>query len=161
LIDSNNLRVYAGEGSSLNLLGGSNNISNSVTSTFSYNLGDNNISYNFFNKNECYSTQQSAVTFLRVYHQNIRGMKFKIDELLGTLCPDFPNVLCLSEHHMNPIELNTIIVNYYNLVAVYCKKILSKGGVCIFVRISVKYTNINLDSFCIDQIIEICTIKLQ
>jgi hypothetical protein len=29
------------------------------------------------------------------------------------------------------------------------------------VRISVKYTNINLDSFCIDQIIEICTIKLQ
>jgi hypothetical protein len=101
-----------------------------------------------------------AIKFLKVYHQNIRGLKYKIDELLSTLCPDFPHVLCLSEHHMNSIEMNTIIVDYYNLGAVYCRKILSKGGV-IFVHNFVKYTNINLHSFCIDQIIEICAIELQ
>jgi hypothetical protein len=57
--------------------------------------------------------------------------------------------------------MNTIIIDYYNLGAVYCRKILSKGGVCIFVRNCVNYTNINLDSFFIDHIIEICAIELQ
>jgi hypothetical protein len=62
---------------------------------------------------------------------------------------------------MNSIEMNTVTIDYYNLGAVYCRKVLSKVGVCIFVRNSIKYTNINLDSFCIDQIIEICAIELQ
>jgi hypothetical protein len=54
---------------------------------------------------------------------------------------------------MNSIEMNTIIVDYYNRGAVYYRKILCKGGACIFVR--------NSESFCIDQIIEICATELQ
>jgi exonuclease III len=38
---------------------------------------------------------------------------------------------------------------------------LSKGGVCMFMHNSINYVNINLDSFCVDQIIEICAVKLQ
>jgi hypothetical protein len=30
--------------------------------------------------------------------------------------------------------MSTIIVDYYNLGAVYCREILSKSGVCIFVH---------------------------
>ncbi|PNF26706.1 hypothetical protein B7P43_G03376 [Cryptotermes secundus] len=51
--------------------------------------------------------------------------------------------------------------DHYNLGAVYCRKILSKGGVCIFVHNSINYSNINLDRFYIDQIIEICAVKLK
>jgi hypothetical protein len=81
--------------------------------------------------------------------------------LPGNPSTDFPHDFCLSEHQMNSIEMNTIIVDYYNLSAVYCRKILSKGGICICVHNSVTYTSINLDSFCIDQIIEMCAIELQ
>jgi hypothetical protein len=35
---------------------------------------------------------------------------------------------------MNSIEMNTIIGEYYNLGAVYCRKILSKGGESIFMH---------------------------
>lgn len=96
-----------------------------------------------------------------VYHQNIRGLKHKTNELLRALCPDFPHILCLTEHHLNSLELNNITIDHYNLGAVYCRKSLSKGGVCIFVYKSLNFININLDKFCLDQVIEVCAVKLQ
>jgi hypothetical protein len=60
------------------------------------------------------------------------------------------------KHHSNYLEMNIITIDHYNLGAMYCRKILSKGGVCIFVHNSISYSSINLDRFCIDQIIEIC-----
>jgi hypothetical protein len=62
---------------------------------------------------------------------------------------------------MNSLEMNTIFVNYYNLGAVYYRKILSKCCVCIFMHISINDLSVTLDTFCIDQVIEICAIKLQ
>jgi hypothetical protein len=84
---------------------------------------------------------------------------------------------------MNSLEINTIIVDYYNLGTVYCKKILSKGVelvwlipnptvflavlnpgnacVCVSVHNSINYWNIKLDIFCIDHIIEIRAITFQ
>jgi hypothetical protein len=57
-------------------------------------------------------------------------------------------------------KLGLCYIDQYNLGAVNCRNSLSKGGVCIFVHNSLNYSNINLDSFCIDQIIEICAVKL-
>jgi hypothetical protein len=62
---------------------------------------------------------------------------------------------------MNSLERNIITIDRYNLGAVYCRKTLSKNGVCIFVQNSINYSNINLARFCIDKIIEICAVKLQ
>jgi hypothetical protein len=123
-------------------------------------LGDEDILYSHLNNNNCYFKHQRSTNILRVFHQNIRDLKYKTDELLSGLCPDFPHVLCLTEHHMNSLEKNTINIAHYNLGAVYCRKILGKGGVCIFVHNSINYSSINLDTFCIDQIIEICAVKL-
>jgi hypothetical protein len=64
------------------------------------------------------------------------------------------------EHHMNSLEMNIITIDYYELGAVYCRNSFIKGGVCIFVHNSLTYSKINLDKFCIDQIIEICAVKL-
>jgi exonuclease III len=97
---------------------------------------------------------------LKVFHQNIRGLKHKTNELINVLGPEFPHVLCLTEHHINPLERNNIIIDHYNLGTIYCRKSLSKGGVCIFIHDSVRYVSINLDRFCMNQIIEIC-VQLQ
>jgi hypothetical protein len=144
------------EGSSI----GEINILSATDSTVNYKLGDEYISCSHLNNNNCYSKHQMSTNILRGFLQNIRGLKYKTDELLHALCPDFPHVLCLTEHHMNSLERNSINIDHYNLGAVYCRKILGKGGVCIFVHNSINYSNINLDTFCIDQIIEICAVKL-
>jgi hypothetical protein len=85
---------------------------------------------------------------------------YKTDELPSALYPDFPHVLCITEHHMNSLEMNISNIDYYDLGAVFCRNSFTKGGVCIFVHNSPTYSKINLDKFCIDQIIEICAVKL-
>ena len=42
---------------------------------------------------------------LKVYNKNLRGLRGKANELLSQLYPTFPHSLCLSEHHMNHLEL--------------------------------------------------------
>jgi hypothetical protein len=37
---------------------------------------------------------------LTVFHQNIRGLRGNLNELISHLHPTPPHVLCLSEHHM-------------------------------------------------------------
>ena len=108
----------------------------------------------------CYSNHQASNNILSVFHQNIRGLRYKTDELLSALYPDFPHVLCLTEHHMDTLDFDLVTIDHFNLGAVYCRNTLSKGGVCIFVHNSLNFSNINLDRFCIDQTIEICAIKL-
>jgi hypothetical protein len=155
--DLNNLRNVEGDGSSTGVI---NRVS--INSTGSHKLVNEHIPYTYLNNNNNYYLKhQTCTNVLRVFHQNIRGLKYyKIDELLNALSPDFPHVLCLTEHHMNSSKRNTITIDHYNLGAVYCRKYLSKGGVCIFLHNSVNYFNTNLDKLCIDQTIEICAVKL-
>ena len=47
------------------------------------------------------SHQISRSIPLTIYRQNIRGLREKANKLLGQLHPSFPQVLCLTEHHMN------------------------------------------------------------
>ena len=44
---------------------------------------------------------------LSIYHQNIRGLRGKVNELISQLYPSLPHILCLSEHHMADCELQT------------------------------------------------------
>jgi len=57
---------------------------------------------------------------LTVYHQNIRGLRGKVNELISKLSPTLPQVLCFSEHHMSQVELQHTFVDSYNLEASYC-----------------------------------------
>lgn len=91
---------------------------------------------------------------LKIYHQNICGLRYKIDKLLSLLYPDFPHIICITEHHLNYTELSSIIIDNYKLCASYCRRAASKGGTCIYVTVKVK-TN------CSDFDIELCSIKIQ
>jgi hypothetical protein len=43
---------------------------------------------------------------LTVFHQNVRGLLNKSEKLKSFLSPDFPQVLCLTEHHLKHTEID-------------------------------------------------------
>jgi hypothetical protein len=81
--------------------------------------------------------------------------KKKTDELINSLFPKFPHILCLSEHHLKQIELDQTNLGGYKLGAAYCRKSLLKGGVSVFVHEKYNYLNVDLSKFCKDEDIEL------
>jgi hypothetical protein len=49
---------------------------------------------------------------LRIFHQNIRGLHRKVDELSTQWLKFPPNILCFTEHHLKDYE----IINKYQLL---------------------------------------------
>ena len=64
-------------------------------------------------------------------HQNIRGIANKTDELLISLSPNPPQIICLTEHHLRKEQINNICLDHYTLGTAFCRKIHKHGGVCI------------------------------
>lgn len=48
---------------------------------------------------------------LKVYHQNIRGLQNKTNELISLLSPDFSHIIYLTEHHLRNFELDCNFMN--------------------------------------------------
>jgi exonuclease III len=97
---------------------------------------------------------------LTIYHQNIRGIKGKIDEFLMSLPAEAPHLMCLTEHHLKEYELANTHIPNYKLGANYCRRNLKQGGVCIYVCESLKFSIINLSKHNKEQDIEIAAIQL-
>jgi exonuclease III len=97
---------------------------------------------------------------LSIFHQNIRGLFNKTEELLTSWSTEAPHILCLSEHHLHNHEINNTVIQYYNLGASYCRKTRKGGGVGIFIQENLTYSNIDLDEFCNDQDLEVCAVQL-
>ena len=68
-----------------------------------------------------------------MFHQNIRGLTHKIDEFLISLSCINPQVLCVTEHHLRPDEINNIHLGQYTLGTYFCRRIYKHGGASIFV----------------------------
>jgi len=73
---------------------------------------------------------------LKIFHQNIRGLRNKIDELILHLSECIPQVLCFTEHLLKEFEINNTCINNYSLGAYYCRKTRKFGGVGIFVHVA-------------------------
>ena len=106
------------------------------------------------------SSQVRGNTSLNIFHQNIRGLGNKTNELYCHLQQDLPHILCLSEHHLSESELQLIHLADYSLGASYSRKTFLKGGVSIFVYRNLKYNTIKIDEHNIDKDIEACAIQL-
>jgi exonuclease III len=59
---------------------------------------------------------------LRVFHQNIRGLRNKTNELISSMHTNLPHITCLTEHRMKQLELEHFHIENYNLGARYCRK---------------------------------------
>ena len=58
---------------------------------------------------------------LRVYHQNIRGLKGKVNELSLSFLEEAPHIICLTEHHLKEHEIEITHIPKYKLGAKYCR----------------------------------------
>jgi len=56
-----------------------------------------------------------------VFHQNICGLLNKKEELLNSLMKHSPQIICISEHHLNDEELEGITLHSYTLGAKFCR----------------------------------------
>ena len=97
---------------------------------------------------------------LKVYHQNIRGLKGKLDQLSNFLYAEPPHIVCITEHHLKDQEINLTAIDYYKLGAKSCRKQYRNGGSCIFVHESINYNTIPTDHIYKEKDLEICAIKL-
>ena len=82
-------------------------------------------------QHESINVQDIEKSFM-VFHQNIRGLLNKCEELISSLSPDFPQVLCLTEHHLQHFEIDFIYMDQYKLGAKFCRESNKRGGVSIF-----------------------------
>ena len=98
---------------------------------------------------------------ITIFHQNICGVKGKTDELISSMSPNSPHILCFSEHRLKNFELDQINVDGYRLGAAYCRQVVKRGSVYIFVQKNLKYTNVDLGKYCKDQDIQVCVLKLK
>jgi len=69
--------------------------------------------------NKVYSLENDTKTIkltnnknlFKIFHQNIRGLKSKVDKLSNSLFPDYPNIMCLSKHHLKDVTTRCTITN--------------------------------------------------
>jgi exonuclease III len=95
------------------------------------------------------------------YQQNICGLKGKTDELICSMSSNFPQILCLSEHHLKQTKLDQINTEGFKLCTAYCRQSMKRGRVCIFIQKGLEYSKINVNKYCKDQDIEICFLNLK
>jgi hypothetical protein len=101
------------------------------------NMRHRNIARNFNinNTNEEHNQDLSLTHILthnqsiKIYHQNIRRLRNKMNELLCHLHHDPPHTSCLPDH-LHHDELASLHIENYTLGAYYCRKTKSA---CLFI----------------------------
>jgi exonuclease III len=103
---------------------------------------------------------QGSLNNLKVYHQNVQGLKGKLNLLANFLYSELIHIVCLTEHHLKDHEMNLALMEHYKLSAKFCRQQYRNGGTCIFVHESIEYDIIPTDHICKEKDLEMCAIKL-
>jgi exonuclease III len=114
---------------------------------------------NFINRDKNLDSFNS----LHIFHQNIRGLRCKSEELILSFEMDNinPHIVCLSEHHMEEQELLHLTLSGYILGSSFSRKHLERGGVCIFVCKDLNVNKIDISHNCREKDLEICAVELE
>ena len=56
----------------------------------------------------------NSKNLFKIFHQNFRGLKSKVDELSNSVFPDYPLIMCLTEHHLQDYEIDNLPVDDFN-----------------------------------------------
>jgi exonuclease III len=98
---------------------------------------------------------------LIIIHQNIRGIKNKIEVFLISLADTVPQIISLSEHHLRLDEIDNVNFNPYMIGNSFCRQIYSYGGVRILIHKNLQFDTINFDQFNTEKGFETCALKFQ
>ena len=104
--------------------------------------------------------QTNSKNLFKIFHQNIRGVKSKVDELSISLFPDYPHIMCLTEHHLKDYEIDNLPIDHFKLGSKFCRHKFKNGGVCIFIHEDLEFFTISLEKYCKEKDIEVCAVKL-
>jgi exonuclease III len=97
---------------------------------------------------------------IKIFHQNIRSLRNKTNELVCCIQDDSPHILCLTEHHLQDSELALSHIENCGLGAHYCRSPKHMGGVFVVIQKNIPFTCLEIGSYCKDQDIETCGIQL-
>jgi len=103
----------------------------------------------------------NSKNFFKIFHQNIRGLKSKVDELSNSLFPDYPNIMCLTEHHRKDYEIANLPIDQFKLGSKFCRHKFKNGGLCIFVHEDLDFFSISLDKYCKEKDVEVRAVRLK
>jgi exonuclease III len=117
-------------------------------------LQNNNTSITQNNPNNNYNS-------LTIFHQNVRGLSRKSDELLQSIHSSNSQVLCFCEHHMSLDEINSFHLNQYILGSQFCRHNFKHGGVAIFISTDLQFSTVDLSNYVKEKDLEICAIKIK
>ena len=79
--------------------------------------------------------------------QNIKGLKSKFDEISNSLFPDYPNTMCLTEHHLKDYEIYNQPKEKFKLESKFSSNVSKNGGVCIFVCEDLIFFSVSRDKY--------------
>jgi len=86
----------------------------------------------------------------KIFHQNVRGLANKTDELLLSVSDINPHILCITEHHLRSEEINNINLGQFK-----------QGGASIFLLNNIMYEITDLNQFNKEKDLEICVLKIK
>jgi len=64
--------------------------------------------------------------YLTIYHQNVRSLGKKANELLSHVYSDPPHIICITEHHMNLNEINLLKLTIIILEPNFVEKVIER-----------------------------------
>jgi hypothetical protein len=93
-----------------------NDINNSKENLTQFTTNPKHNQTNFYKNstknNNLRFTDNDNNQMLRIYHQNICGLGSKTNDLLISLYPNFPHILCLTEHHLRQFQIHLTLDDY-------------------------------------------------
>jgi hypothetical protein len=97
---------------------------------------------------EIHGQNTVALISVNIFHQNIKGLRSKRDELPHSFKIDNinPHILCLSECHMVEQEHVYLTMVGYLFDSSFWWKGLQRGGVCIFVKANQHFNKTDFSS---------------
>jgi exonuclease III len=83
-----------------------------------------------------------------------------VGELSNSLFPDYPHIMCLTEHHLKDYEIGNLPIHHFKLESKFCRHEFKNGRVCVFIHEDLEYVSNSLDKCCKEKDIEVCAITL-
>jgi len=108
-------------------------------------------------------TNEQATNYISILHQNIRGVKNKVERLNHLLNDTDPSIVVLTEHGLTKEKLHNTRVEGYSLITHYSRKDHKLGGVAIYVKeaLATKAKHLDVINFCEEFICEVAVARVE
>lgn len=98
---------------------------------------------------------------IRIFHQNICGVKSNGELLEIHLQCESPDIVCLSEHNLTNEQFTSFLLSGYSNVSAFCRKERQKGGVCILANEKLHFEHVDVSKFCDEHTCQLSAAKFK